>query len=145
MMNDKAKIRQRAASLYMRMLAMQSIEAAEDTPQLRPPRVLSGTRRFGRYDQNWKCDRRHNPDLSLDKRLEQTEFEVLHDTGPESQAFRPGARLTYVEVEYMLRHEYLSVNSLLVHVESGRQHQVLRGCNHHLVLEPPYAPGSKTS
>jgi hypothetical protein len=145
MTKDRAILRQRAARIYARLAAMWYEDEEEDWPERRPRCELLGARRFGRYDRDWQCDPRHNPDLILERRLAEAEFEVLHDTGPEGEAFRLGARLTYVEVEYMLRHEVLLVNSVLVHVESGRRHLVLRGRNHHLVLEPPYAPERKTS
>lgn len=140
MMRKKARITPYASSSCMRMVEMRSGDEAEYYPVREEKRVLAGRRRFESYDQDTNFDPRHNPEFALDKKLDEAEFAVVHDTGPEGEAFRPGARLTYIEIQYMLKHESLSVNSRLVHVKSQRQHLVLRGRNGHLVLEPPYAP-----
>ena len=144
-MRNKARITPCASSSCTRKVERRSGDEVECCPVREKKPVLVGGRRFQSYDQGRKCDPWHDPEFTLDKKLDEAEFAVLHDTGPEGEAFRPGARLTYVEIQYMLRHESLSVNSRLVHVKSQRQHQVVRGRQGHLVLEPPYAPGRKTS
>ena len=76
----------------------------------------------------------------LGKKLEEAEFAVLHDAGPEEGAFRRGARLTQREVHFMLQFESMAVNSVLVHTRTRRRHRVLRGPRGKLVLDPPCGP-----
>lgn len=139
-MNKKATIRPYASGSWARMDGIRFTNEDEYGPLPGPKRVPAGTRLFGRYDEDWEFDPVHDPELALDLKLDEAEFAVLHDTGPEGEAYRPGARLTYIEVQFMLKHESLAVNSLLVDVESQRRHRVLRGRYGRLVLEPPYAP-----
>jgi hypothetical protein len=74
----------------------------------------------------------------LRKKLDEAEFSVLHDAGPEEEAFRRGAKLTQREVQFMLQFESIAVNSVLVHRSTRRRHRVRRGPGGKLVLDPPY-------
>lgn len=108
-----------------------------------PDRKAERKRESSQWLEDQKRDREpgqhQDPDLALNKKLDEAEFEVVEDAGPEEGAFRPGARLTYYEIFYMLKSECIAVNSVLMDVESQRRHQVLRGRNGHLVLDPPYS------
>jgi hypothetical protein len=59
--------------------------------------------------------------------LDEAEFSVLHDAGPEEEAFRRGAKLTQREVHIMLQFESIAVNSVLVPRSTRRRYRVLRG------------------
>lgn len=107
-----------------------------------PDRTAERKRESSQWFEDQKRDREpgqhHDADLALNQKLDGAEFEVIEDAGPEEGAFRPGARLTYYEIFYMLKNEGIAVNSVLLDVESQRRHRVLRGRGGHLVLDPPY-------
>jgi hypothetical protein len=73
----------------------------------------------------------HDPDFALNKKLDEAEFSILLDAGPEDIAFRRGARFTYQEVRYLLQYESIAVDSVLVHTQTG--------CP--MIQTPPAKPG----
>jgi DNA-binding MarR family transcriptional regulator len=105
-------------------------------PICRKRRRLESWQRYEEQERE-AADELHDPDLMLRKKLDEAEFSVLRDAGPEEGAFRRGAKLTQREVQFMLQFESIAVNSVLVHRSTRRRYRVLRGPGGKLVLDPP--------
>ncbi|MEJ2352862.1 MAG: hypothetical protein P8Y03_24000 [Anaerolineales bacterium] len=87
-------------------------------PICRKRRRLESWQRYEEQERE-AADELHDPDLMLRKKLDEAEFSVLRDAGPEEGAFRRGAKLTQREVQFMLQFESMAVNSVLLHRSTG--------------------------
>jgi hypothetical protein len=109
-------------------------------PRCRAKRDLASRLRY--LEEQWEIpeDLVHDPEHALNKKLDEAEFSVHHDAGPQDAAFRRGARLTYQEVHYLLKYESIAVDSVLLDTQTGCRHRVIRGSQGRLKLHPPYTP-----
>jgi hypothetical protein len=138
-MSNAARLVQCASVDCARTFLTRSRHNVHYCPICRKRRLLESQLRYEEQERE-VVDELHDPELMLSKKLDEAEFSVLEDAGPQEEAFRPGAKLTYYEVYYMLKLESIAVNSLLEHTQTRRRHRVLRGPGGKLVLDPPYNP-----
>jgi hypothetical protein len=111
-----------------------SNHAIQFCPGCLSKRLKENQRRF-EEESRVPVDIVHDPELNLDKKLDNAEYSILYDAGPEEAAFRSGARLTCIEVKYLLKYESIAVNSILVHNQTGHSYRVLRDGDACLKLE----------
>jgi hypothetical protein len=142
-MSHTARLVQCASVDCARTFLTRSRHHVHYCPICRKRRLLESQLRYEEQERE-VVDELHDPELMLSKKLDEAEFSVLEDAGPGEEAFRPGAKLTYYEVHFMLKLESIAVNSLLEHTQTGRRHRVLRGPGGRLVLDPPYNPAGQS-
>ncbi|HZD57451.1 MAG TPA: hypothetical protein VE136_12040 [Anaerolineales bacterium] len=135
-MSHETRLVECAAVDCTRKLATWSRRRVHYCPDCRRRRRLESRLRYEEEERE-AADELHDPEAMLRKKLEEAEFAVLHDAGPEEGAFRRGARLTQRGVHFMLQFEAMAMNSVLVHTRTRRRHRVLRGPRGKLVLDPP--------
>ncbi len=143
-MRNRVRIAQCASIDCGCTFATRSKNSIQYCPACRKKRIRESQRSFKEAKRPKGYDLSHNPDFALGKKLDNAEFSVLHDAGPEEAAFRRGARLTTYEVHYLLKYESIAADSVLMHTETRRCHRVIRDARGHLRLDPPYAEENKT-
>ena len=111
-----------------------SNHAIQFCPDCLNQRLKENRRRF-EEESRVPVDLVHDPESNLDKKLDNAEYSILYDAGPEEAAFRSGARLTSIEVKYLLKYESIAVDSILVHNRTGHSYRVHRDGDACLKLE----------
>ena len=139
-MRNKLIIVQRATASFDSIFAEWPDDSFLFYPGSRRRRIWKGRIHFEVDEETEDLDRFHDPDYLLDKKLESAPFSVLHDAGPPDAAFPAGARITGLELYYMLRHRSIAVDSIFLHNETGRCHRVVSNPRGDLVLVPPCKP-----
>ena len=79
----------------MRRVETRSRREAQFCPDSRAERKRESSQWLEDQKRDRQPGQHQDPDLALSKKLDEAEFEVVEDAGPEEGAFRPGARLTY--------------------------------------------------
>jgi hypothetical protein len=139
-MSNATRLVQCASVDCARTFQTRSLHRIQYCPTCRERRKRDNRLLYEQLQEEIAAQQSFDRDTSLNKKLDEAEFSVLHDNGPKELAFRPGARLTSTELYYMLKFESIAVNSVVVHTQTGCRHRVLRGRQGKLVLDPPYDP-----
>jgi hypothetical protein len=137
-MSHETRLVQCASVDCARTFPTRSLHRVQYCPACREKRKWKSRLPYKELEEEIAEELIHDPDFALNKKLDEAEFSILLDAGPEDIAFRRGARFTYQEVQYLLQYESIAVDSVLIHTQSNRRHRVIRAPNGRLKLDPPF-------